>query len=118
MAPETVTIADNAAIITRQRHIVDIPPLCSRTHNPLAGSSVELSYVPAANRVLEVYSLTNYIHGFYGNEIVRDIEQFALVVAQECADALGVQIETAVTFVLNIGQSVTTWVTAMPGEKG
>jgi hypothetical protein len=58
--------------------------------------------------VLEVYSLTEYIHGYYGSQVVRDIEQFALVVAEECGTILDTAVEVKVEFVLDIGQRVTT----------
>jgi hypothetical protein len=108
MPPKTVKIAGNRASIREQRHCVEVPPLCPKTQNPLAGSTVEIRYTPRANVVLEVYSLTEYIHGFHGSQVVRDIEQFALVVAEECGNVLGAEVEVKVEFVLDIGQRVTT----------
>ncbi len=107
---KTVMITPNRATLVRQKHVVDVPPLCPKTHNPLAGSCVEIEYIPRDNQVLEVYALTDHIHGFYGSQVVRDIEQFALVVAQDCGEALSVYVEVRAEFVLNIGQTVTTWV--------
>lgn len=91
--------------ITKQTHVVDIPPLCPVTHNPVAGSTLTISYTPA-NNLLEIYSLRDYVASFAGSETVRDIEQLAIVVAQDCREVLRVNVSVVGRFVLNIGQVV------------
>jgi len=104
-----VTIAPvEGVVLQEQTHIVELPPLCPRTHNPLAGSAVTIIYAPVENQVLEVYNLTDYIHSFYGSQIVRDIEHFAQVVAADCGKALKTDVHVTADFVLNIGQRVKT----------
>ncbi len=95
-------------ILQEQTHIVELPALCPRTHNPLAGSLITLTYTPVNHQVLEVYNLTDYIHSFTGSQIVRDIEHFAQVVAADCGKALHTDVQVTVEFILNIGQRVRT----------
>ncbi len=109
MEIKTVSITGVAGVILQeQTHIVELPPLCPRTHNPLAGSTVTITYAPVENQVLEVYNLTDYVHSFYGSQIVRDIEHFAQVVAADCGQALKTDVRVTADFVLNIGQRVKT----------
>jgi NADPH-dependent 7-cyano-7-deazaguanine reductase QueF len=109
---KTVTIAQvSGCEIQRQQHIVTVPPLCPATGNPRSGSTVAIVYVPHAHVVLEVYSLSDYVRSFYGSETVRDIEQFAQVVAADCGQALGANTTVTVRFVLDIDQTVETTVT-------
>jgi 7-cyano-7-deazaguanine reductase len=109
MEIKIVTIAPvEGVIIEEQIHIVDLPPLCPRTHNPLAGSTIAITYTPVENQVLEVYNLTDYVHSFYGSQVVRDIEHFAQVVAADCGKALKTQVRVTAEFILNIGQRVRT----------
>lgn len=91
--------------IKKQTHVVDIPPLCPRTHNPVAGSTLTISYTPA-NDLLEVYSLQDYVASFAGSETVRDVEQLVIVAARDCREALGVGVFVTGKFVLNISQTV------------
>lgn len=95
-------------VLAEQTHIVELPPLCPRTHNPLAGSSVTIVYTPVEHQVLEVYNLTDYVYSFTGSQVVRDIEQFAQVVAADCGKALQTQVQVTAEFILNIGQTVKT----------
>jgi 7-cyano-7-deazaguanine reductase len=95
-------------VLQEQTHIVDLPPLCPHTHNPLAGSMVVITYAPVENQVLEVYNLTDYVHSFTGSQIVRDIEHFAQVVAADCGNALKTDVRVTAEFILNIGQRVRT----------
>mgnify|MGYP001613945954 CR=1 FL=1 len=88
-----------------QEHIVNVPPLCPRTGNPVEGSTITIGYQPDT-RLLEVYSLRDYIAGFAGSESVRDLEQLICVVAHDCRLALGVPVVVQGNFVLHIGQTV------------
>ena len=109
MEIKIVTIAPvEGVILEEQIHIMDLPPLCPRTHNPLAGSTLAITYKPVKNQVLEVYNLTDYVHSFTGSQIVRDIEHFAQVVAADCGKALKTEVRVTAEFVLNIGQTVKT----------
>jgi NADPH-dependent 7-cyano-7-deazaguanine reductase QueF len=90
---------------TKQIHEVNIPPLCPKTGNPITGSTLTITYVPA-ELMLEVYSLNEYIAAFVGSNEVRDIELFTQIVARECHDALGVNVSVVGKFILNIGQTV------------
>ena len=95
-------------LLQEQTHVVELPPLCPRTHNPLAGSSITITYTPVGHQVLEVYNLTDYIHSFTGSQIVRDIEHFAQAVAADCGKALQTDVQVTGQFILNIGQTVRT----------
>ena len=96
---------DNPRIskLTRQTHEVDIPPLCPKTNNPSKGSTLTITYVPDG-KLLELYSLNEYVASFIGSEEVRDLELFTQVVARDCNSVLGVKVSVAGKFVLNIGQ--------------
>jgi 7-cyano-7-deazaguanine reductase len=91
--------------LTKQIHEVEIPPLCPKTGNPIAGSTFTIMYVPK-QRLLEVYSLNEYIASFIGSNEVRDIELLTQVVASDCRKVLGVKVSVIGKFVLNIGQTV------------
>lgn len=99
MALETVDDPRVSEII-RQRHEVSVPPLCPRTSNPVAGSTLTISYRPDG-KLLEVYSLNQYVAEFTGSREVRDIEHLVQVVARDCQDVLGVSIIVVGRFVLD-----------------
>lgn len=101
MAIKTI---DNPGI-TKQTHIVDVPPLCPKTGNPIGGSSITITYRPAG-KLIEVYSLNEYIASFVNSRDVRDIELLTQVVGGHCADVLGVNVQVTGKFILNIGQAV------------
>lgn len=101
MALKTI---DNPGIV-KQTHELAIPPLCPKTGNPIEGSLLTIAYRPAG-KLLEVYSLSEYLASFVGSETVRDIEQLAQVVAGDCAVALGVKVSVIGKFILTIGQTV------------
>jgi 7-cyano-7-deazaguanine reductase len=96
-----------------QRHVVNVPALCPATHNPQPGSTLTLTYLPAA-KLLELYALTDYVHSFVGHQTVRDIEYFAQTLAQDCADALGVAVSVRTHFVLHLDQMVKLRIKALP----
>lgn len=93
----------NPAMQMVQRHIVTIPSLCPATGNPQPGSTLSVTYIPQS-KLLELYSLTEYVRSFVGHETVRDIEYFAQTFAQDCADVLGVSVTVRAKFVLDIDQ--------------
>ena len=98
---------DNPQIstLTKQTNELAVPPLCPKTANPMAGSTLTITYVPA-DRLLEFYSLNEYIASFIGSNEVRDLELLTQVVARDCREALGVQVTVTGRYILNIGQTV------------
>ena len=91
------------AEIAQQRHIIKVPQLCPKTGNPIRGN-ITITYTPK-DKLLEVYSLTEYINSFIGHQQVRDMEHLAQVVAVDCARTLGVGVQVRAIFVLDIGQT-------------
>ena len=59
--------------LTKQTHEVVVPPLCPKTANPITGSTLTITYVPE-DKLLEVYSLNEYVAAFIGSKEVRDLE--------------------------------------------
>ena len=98
---------DNPKIskLTKQIHEVTIPALCPKTENPITGSTLTITYAPA-EKLLEIYSLKEYIASFIGSREVRDLELFTQVVARDCREVLGVNVFVIGKYVLNIGQTV------------
>jgi 7-cyano-7-deazaguanine reductase len=98
---------DNPKIskLTKQTHEVNIPALCPKTGNPIAGSTFTIVYIPK-DKLLELYSINEYIASFIGSNEVRDLELFTQVVARDCHEILGVAVNITGRFVLNIGQVV------------
>jgi 7-cyano-7-deazaguanine reductase len=107
--PENMTLKtiNNPKIsrLTRQIHEVQVPPLCPRTGNPIAGSTLTIQYVPK-KYLLEVYSLNEYIASFIGSNEVRDLELLTQVVARDCHNVLDVQVSVIGKYILNIGQTL------------
>jgi len=95
----------NISKLTKQTNEVQVPPLCPKTGNPIAGSTLTISYVPN-EELLEFYSLNEYIVSFIGSNEVRDLELFTQVVARDCHQVLGVQVSVTGKFILNIGQTL------------
>lgn len=110
---KTITNA-HPAMHTHIEHSIDLPILCHRSMNPLAGSQLLIRY-QAGERILELFALDAYIKAYVGHTIVRDMEMFVQVIAQECADVLGTTIE-GVGLIryngLSMGQTIT--VQALP----
>ncbi len=104
MALKTI---DNPKIskLKKQIHEVEIPPLCPKTSNPIKGSTLTIAYVPK-DKLLELYSLNEYVASFIGSKEVRDLELFTQVVARDCHEILGVEVSVVGKFILNIGQTL------------
>lgn len=98
---------DNPRIskITKEIHEVQVPALCPKTTNPIAGSTLTIRYVPAS-KLLEFYSLNEYVASFIGSQEVRDLELFTQVVARDCREVLGVKVSVVGRYIPNIGQTV------------
>lgn len=103
----TLKTIDNPKIskLTKQIHEVQVPPLCPKTGNPISGSTLTITYIPK-EKLLEVYSLNEYVASFIGSNEVRDLELLTQVVARDCHSVLGVHVSVMGRFVLNIGQTV------------
>ena len=95
----------NISKLTKQINEVQVPPLCPKTGNPIAGSTLTITYTPN-EELLEFYSLNEYIASFIGSKEVRDLELFTQVVARDCHDLLGVKVTVTGKFNLNIGQTL------------
>ncbi|WP_253583228.1 hypothetical protein [Deinococcus sp. HSC-46F16] len=72
-------------------HVLELPELCPKTRNPAPGSTLTLRYA-AAERLLELFSLDRYMDAFVGHTVVRDMEVFVQVAAQDAANAAGVTV--------------------------
>lgn len=93
------------ARVTRESHEVQVPPLCPKTANPITGSTLTISYEPQA-KLLELYSVRDYVASFAGSQEVRDLELLTQVVARDCRALLGVKVAVTGRYVLNIGQTL------------
>ncbi len=76
---------------TDTEHVLHLPELCPMTHNPKPGSTLTLKYRAGAN-LLELFSLDAYIDAFVGHPVVRDMEFFVQTVAEDAANALGLEV--------------------------
>ncbi len=104
MALKTI---DNPKIskLKKQIHEVEIPPLCPKTGNPIQGSTLTIIYAPK-EKLLELYSLNEYVASFIGSNQVRDLELLTQVVARDCHEVLGAEVSVIGKFILNIGQTL------------
>ena len=93
------------ARLVSEVHELQVPPLCPKTANPITGSTLTISYVPD-QKLLEFYSLRDYLASFIGSQEVRDLELLTQVVARDCREVLGVNVSVVGRYILNIGQTV------------
>jgi NADPH-dependent 7-cyano-7-deazaguanine reductase QueF len=93
------------AILAKQTHVVEVPALCPKTGNPIAGSTIRISYTPD-QRLLEIYSLNEYITSFIGSQEVRDLELLTQVITRDCNEILGVKVYVIGNYILNVGQTI------------
>jgi len=91
--------------VRKQTHEVDVPSLCPKTGNPIAGSTLTIAYIPD-KKLLEIYSLNEYVASFIGSNEVRDLELLTQVIARDCHDALEVSVSVIGRYILNIGQTI------------
>lgn len=99
---------DNPTIakLAKQTHEVEVPPLCPKTGNPVVGSTLTISYAPG-QKLLEIYSLREYVASFIGSQEVRDLELLTQAIARDCHDVLDVHVSVIGKYILNVGQTVT-----------
>jgi 7-cyano-7-deazaguanine reductase len=98
---------DNPPIstLTSETHEVQVPALCPNTSNPIAGSTLTISYRPQG-KLLEVYSINEYLRSFVGSQEVRDLELLTQVIARDCYEVLGVKVTVTGKYFLNISQAM------------
>jgi NADPH-dependent 7-cyano-7-deazaguanine reductase QueF len=85
-------VNQHPSIPLMQWHVLDIPSACPVSGNPQAGSFLMLAYTPKAC-FLEVYSLRKYLESYVGGrEGIRDMEGMIQAIAQDCANAIGVNV--------------------------
>lgn len=76
----------------RETHILEIPPCCPYSGNPLSGSFMEISYDPY-DKILEVISLRDYVDSYVnGKGEIRSMEGMIQAITQDCANAVGVMV--------------------------
>jgi 7-cyano-7-deazaguanine reductase len=78
--------------------------LCPISGEPQPGSTITISYHASA-LLLETKALRQYLASFRGENPhgVRDLEQAAQVIAQECANILHTQVDVSALYHLSIG---------------
>lgn len=97
-------------------HVLHLPELCPASHNPAPGSTLTLRYA-AGERLLELFSLDTYIDAFIAHPVVRDMEVFVQTVAQDAANAAGVEVTACADVHLNrVRQDQRVTVVARPQE--
>ncbi|MFC6276167.1 hypothetical protein [Psittacicella hinzii] len=98
----------NPHLPTKVTNTLNLPPFCTATMNPGAGSTLTITYT-AKEKLLEVFTLEKYINSFIGHKIVRDVEYLAQEIASEVALALDNEVKVEAEFILvgfKYGQSV------------
>ena len=93
------------ALTTRVRLTYPFAQLCPISGEPQPGSTITISYNAGA-LLLETKALRQYLASFAGENPygVRDLEQAAQVIAQACADLLGIRVDVSALYHLNIGE--------------
>lgn len=78
--------------------------LCPISGEPQAGSTISISY-HASELLLETKALRQYLASFAGENPhgVRDLEQAAQVIAQDCANILHTHVDVSALYHLSIG---------------
>lgn len=102
------------SVLTRQTHILAIPPACCPiAKQPLEGSTITISY-DARNGHLEVMQLEEFIKSFVGGKrnpetgewVVREMEQMIQVITQQCADWLNIKVRVTADIVTSYGKVI------------
>lgn len=76
-----------------ETHILPLEPACPISGNPQAGSTLEITYTPAAH-LLEVESLRSYVDSYTGGRgDIRSMEGMIQAITTDAAKALGVAVE-------------------------
>jgi NADPH-dependent 7-cyano-7-deazaguanine reductase QueF len=104
-APALATIANpHPRLSTEVRLAFPLARLCPVSAEPQPGSTIAIAYSAGA-LLLETKALRAYLEAYAHQEPpeVRDLEELAQVVAQHCAQALGVEVEVHTHYVLTHG---------------
>jgi hypothetical protein len=101
--PETLPTSSDGRL---ESHVLELPPCCPVSKNPRPGSTLTICYRPCGT-VLEVGALYAYIHQYKGGLrdalgaiVVRDMEGMVSLIAQHCADAVGVPVSVCAHLVI------------------
>ena len=100
------TIANGyPALRMRVRLTFPFAQLCPISSEPQPGSTITISYNAGA-LLLETKALRQYLASFAGENphSVRDLEEAAQVIAQQCADLLLTSVHIHAAYLLNIGK--------------
>lgn len=111
------TIPNNYPKLTTQVSLTyPFAQLCPASGEPQPSSTITITY-EAGDYLLETKALRRYLASFAGDNThrVRDLEEVAQVIAQECANALVVRVDVRAHYELSIG-SMEVAVTAMPSR--
>ncbi len=119
-SPETLpTVSDGRLEV----HVLELPPCCPVSKNPRPGSTIMICYRPSGI-VLEVGALYAYIHQYQGGLrdeagtiIIRDMEGMVALIAQQCADAVGVAVSVSADLVIAPKQRMYLMVRKKPEEN-
>ena len=92
------------ALTMRVRLTYPFAQLCPISGEPQPGSTITISYNAGA-LLLETKALRQYLASFAGENPhgVRDLEEAAQVIAQQCADTLHTSVQVQAAYLLNIG---------------
>jgi len=104
--PVLETIANAyPALATRVRLTYPFAQLCPVSGEPQPGSTISISYAAEA-QLLETKALGRYLASFAGENPhgVRDLEEAAQVIAQQCAAALGAAVLVTARYLLHSGE--------------
>ena len=93
------------ALTMRVRLTYPFAQLCPISGEPQPGSTITISYNASA-LLLETKALRQYLASFAGDNVhgVRDLEEAAQVIAQQCANILHTSVHIHATYHLSIGK--------------
>lgn len=77
-----------------ETHVLPLNPACPISGNPQNGSTLEITYTPAAH-LLEVESLRSYVDSYTGGRgDIRSMEAMIQAITADAAKVLGVSVES------------------------
>lgn len=83
-----------------ETHILDLKPCCPMTHNPRAGSVIEIEYRPG-KLILEVASLRAYVDSYIGGRgDVRSMEGMIQNITQDCANTVKTSVRVTAILII------------------
>jgi len=87
-------------------HILELPPCCPVSSNPLPGSKIFISYTPD-KYLLEVISLRKYIDSYQGGKgAIRSMEGMLQAITKDCALAVQVAVTIESELFINPNQQI------------